>query len=675
MPFGLRQSEYNPKIGLCPLPNDIVETAKKKLKRDQDAWRDIYDKAGDDLHFLSDDEFAQWDEVDYKERSSTGRPALTIDQLGQFIHQVANDIRMNTPTINVLPSDAESSEETAEIFKGLIREIEYRSNADDVYDTASLSSVKCGIGFMRVDHEYEDEGFNQVLVIKRVVNPLSVWLDADSIECDGRDAKHATILQRMTVSKFKEMYPDFEPTCFESDSKEPQQLSDEQEITIAEHFYIDEALEEITSEDGKQTRTIQRKTVKRCKLSGQDILEETTFPGKYIPVVPVYGEESWVEGKRHLFSLIRKSKQAQKMFNYWKSLETELLMKAPQAPVMAAAGQIEDYAEDWKTPNKAMVLRYNPKDIDKNMVGPPVRLEPPTIPIGIVNASRQCVDDIKSTMGIYNAGLGQMDNAVSGIAIQKRQGEGDTATYHFADNLVRSITHVGRILVGCIPTIYDTPRVIQIIGAEEETKAVGVNGILAQDQPAPIDLTRGKYDVRVLTGASFTTKRQEAAQFLSQLVQTNPDFIKIMGDILFKNMDFSGAPAMAERIKKIMDPAILQEENGPDPMVLQLQQQLQQMQAMTASMQQQLNDKSTEYQLKAQAEANDADESKSKIEMQMLELSAKNDIAVAELKLKERELAIEEQKLALEALKLRSQDAQRIAATQAAPLNQEAQYA
>lgn len=647
--------------------SDIVETAKKRLKRDQDAWRDIYDKASDDLHFLSDDDFAQWDEKDYWERVRTNRPALTVDQLGQFIHQTANDIRMNTPTINVLPGDSDASEESAEVFKGLIREIEYRSNADDVYDNASLSSVKCGIGFMRVDHEYEPEGFNQVLVIKRVVNPLSVWLDADSIECDGRDAKHGTIIEQITVAKFKKLYPGFEPYSFESDSKE--KLTDESNVTIAEHFYIEEEQEEIKSNDGRQKRTISKRTVKRVKLSGKDVLEETTFPGQYIPIIPVYGEESWVDGERHLYSLIRKSKQAQKMFNYWKSLETELLMKAPQAPVMAAEGQIEEYAEDWKNPNKAMVLRYKVKDLEGNAVSPPQRLEPPTIPTGIVNASRMCVDDIKATMGIYNAGLGQIDNAISGVAIQGRKQEGDVATYHFADNLVRSITHVGRILVGAIPIIYDTPRIIQIIGSAEETKPIGVNGELAPEQPATVDLTRGKYDVRVVTGASFTTKRQEAAQFLSQLVQTNPDFIKIMGDILFKNMDFAGSQAMAERIKKIMDPAILNEDKV-DPAVIQLQQQLQQTQAMAAALQQQLNDKQAELSIKAQSEKNDAEESQAKIEMQLLELKSKNDIANAELAIKNRELAIKEQELVLKQQELQAMAMQRIAATNAAPKQQ-----
>lgn len=651
------------------MSDDIVEKAKKRLKRDQDAWSDIYEKAKEDLFFLSDDPLAQWDESDYKRRVNTRRPALTIDQLGQFIHQVANDIRMNTPTINILPSDSTASEETAEVYKGLIREIEYRSNADDVYDTAAYSSVKCSIGFMRVDHEYDGDDFNQVMRIKRVVNPMSCWIDADSVECDGRDAKHATIIEKITVSRFKELYPSFTPACFETANTDESKLTDENEISIAEHFYIEETPEEIKSETG-QTRKINRKIIHRCKLSGKDVLEETTFPGEYIPIVPVYGEEAWVDGKRQLYSLIRKSKQAQMMFNYWKSLETEILMGAPKAYVVAATGQIENYAEDWKNPDKSFALRYDPLVKDGVAIPPPQRMDAPQIPIGVVNASRQCVDDIKATMGIYNAGLGMVDNAISGVAIQGRKTEGDVATYHFADNLVRSITQIGRILVSAIPTIYDTPRVIKIIGIEEDSKDVGINGETTQEQPETIDLSRGKYDVRVITGASFTTKRQEAAQFLSQLVQTNPEFIKLMGDILFKNMDFAGAPAMAERIKKIMDPAIL-DENTVDPAVVQMQQQLQQTQAINAALQQQLNDKQAELSLKAQSEANDAKESKAKIDVQMYELKMKYDLGIAEITQKNRELELKEQELALKAKELQATAVQRMAAASAAPLMQE----
>lgn len=640
---------------------DTLDRAKQNFKADVSGWSDIYRKAKDDLQFISDDPYAQWDEADFQARVKSGRPALTIDQLGQFIHQTANDIRMNTPSVGVIPANSEASEDIAEVYKGLIREIEYYSNADDVYDTASLNAIRCGIGFIRVDFEYEEDGFDQRLCIKRVFNPLSVWIDSGSVECDGRDAKHATVIDKIKVSEFKRKYPDFAPVCFEDDDTNPDLRDAEDYISIAEYFEVDEEYETITSEDGETSREIVRKTVKRYIMSGQDILEESTFPGKYIPVIPVYGEEAWIEGKRHLFSLIRKSKSAQQMYNYWASLETELLQKAPQSPFIAAEGQVEDYAEDWKNPNKSMVLRYKPTDVNGQPVPPPQRQEPPTIPTGIVNARRAAIDDIKSTMGIYNAGLGQVSNETSGIAIQRRQQEGDVATFHFQDNLIRSITQLGRVLVSAIPEVYTGARVLRILGMEDEPMDVGINGALALEQPQTIDLAQGRYDIRVKTGGSYTTRRQEAAEFLTNLVNVSPDMMQIMGDLMFENMDFAGANVMAERMKKVVDPKFLKE--GEDPQVMAMQQQLEQMAMVIEQLQGQLDSKEAELSIKAQGEQNDLEESRTKAQIEYSKLGLDErkqetdaEIKAYELRLKEKELELKEAELLIEAQQRREID-------------------
>jgi len=635
---------------------DIIKSAQQKLKRDQEYWSEIYEKAKEDLHFLSDDPFAQWDEQDWTRRTQSGRPALTIDQLSQFVHQVANDIRMNTPTITCIPSK-DASVEDAEIFKGIIRHIEYESSADDAYDYGSNCSIKCSIGFIRVDNGYsyeDEESDEQSLFIKRVVNPLAVWLDCDSIEPDGSDAKHGTIIDRITVGEFKRLYPKFSPVSFESDEKSESNLKDDDFISVAEFFILEE--EEIEG----QTRTYKKYKVKRYKLSGQDILDETTFPGKYIPIIPVYGEEAWINGKRHLFSLIRKSKAAQQMFNYWASLETELLMKAPKAPIIAVGGTIEAYTEDWKNPDKAMVLRYDQMDADGNPAPRPERLEAPTIPTGIVNARRQAVDDIKATMGIYNASLGQRSNEQSGVAIAQRQQEGDVATYHFGDNLVKSITHVGRVLVCAIPEVYDTPRILNIIGEEDEPKQIGVNGMIVEGQEKPIDLKKGKYGVKVVTGAPFTTRRQEAAQFYSDLVTRQPELMTVMGDLMFKNMDFAGSQAMAKRMEKVIDPKFLDEQQA-DPEKQMMAQQLEQMQQVILQGQQemqalqaQLKDKQADLQLKAQSEMTDAQENQAKMEIQVLELQIKQQEFTQEMQLRQAELALKQRELDLKAQELQT---------------------
>lgn len=597
--------------------DDTLQKATKKYKKAVGAWTDIFERAREDLWFISDRPYAQWDQEQASDRINVGRPTLQIDQLGQFIHQVVNDIRMNTPTIKVIPDGDGSDVETAEIFEGLIKAIEYNSNADAAYDTAVDFSVKSSIGFIRVDHDYTaTTGFEQELLIKRVINPQSILFDPDSIEPDGSDGKFAFVLEDISLEQFRETYPDKNPISF-GDENPSKAIKDQDKITIAEYFCIEEeaktigqmangSIEEVKKgRKYKTQRSITKRTVLRYKLSGQDVLEETTFPGIYVPVVPVYGEEAWIEGVRGLYSLIRKSKGAQRMYNLWKSLETELLLKQQQAPVQAAVGQMEGFEDDWKKSDKAMVLYYHQKDANGDPAPPPQRLQPPTIPTGIVNAARETVDDIKATMGIYNASLGMKSNETSGVAINQRQKEGDVATFHFGDNLNRSISHVGKICVFAIPEVYDTPRVLKIVGQEDEIKMIAVNGAQpAEDQKRAFDLTQGRFNVRVVTGPSFTTQRQEAAAQYTQLIQAMPDLMPVIGDLVFKYQDTPGAQAISARLKKTIDPKFLDEETSPEAaQVQQLQGQLQQItqaaQQEIQQLNQQLADKQGDMQLKA----------------------------------------------------------------------------
>lgn len=647
--------------------SDIVKEALQKAEHAKDYWADAYRKAGEDIDFISDEPGAQWDSRDFDSRKRKNRPALTVDQLTQFVNQVSNDIRMNTPTINVIPHSGGADIETAEVYQGLTRDIEQDSSADDAYDYAVNMAVKCGIGFFRIDHKYAyDDSFDQKLCIERVVNSFSVLLDPASINPDGSDAKFAFVFDEVSEEEFKENWPGKNPVSFDSDD-DTDSGEDDKKITIAEYFRIDEedytlaqladgtTAEYADGMDAIATRPATRRIVRRYKLSGQDVLEEGTFPGKYIPLIPVYGEEAWNGGKRHLHSLIRKAKDPQRRYNYWCSVEAELLMKSPKSTIIAVGGTTEQYAQDYKDPDNAIVLRYDQTDAKGNPAPPPQMNPGPQIPAGIVNAMRQAADDIKATMGLYNSFLGQRSNETSGVAIQQRKMEGDRAIYHYGDNLTRAITHCGRVLVSAIPEIYNTPRIVRIVGKEDESTEIGINGMMAEGQERPFDLAKGQYSVKVTTGASFATMRQEAAEFFQQVIQSQPQLMEVAGDLMFKYMDFPGAQALSERMKKIMNPQFF-DDDGQDPQVMALQQQnqqlqqaMQQLQGEAQVIQQQLQDKQAEIQIKAQETALDAQEGQQKqaIEIQKLRLEeqkmqAEYEIKQAEIMLKERELDLKE---------------------------------
>jgi len=612
-------------------------------------WRDNYDNAHNDLEFLSDTPGAQWDSELYQQRVESGRPAVTIDQLDQFINQVANEVKANTPTINVYPGDEKGSQLMGDIFKGVVRAIEYNSGADDVYDTALVNSIRCSIGWLRVDHDYVEGTNLQELLLRRVTNPLSVFLDPESVDIDGSDAQFAFVEDELDQKSFKKRFPKANPISF----GETRECSKDENVKVVEFFEIVEESEEIEENGQLVGRSV--KKVKRLIMNGEAVIDEGYFPGKYIPLVPVYGNELWVKNKRVLMSLIRKAKEPQQMFNLWKSLETEILQKQPQAPIMVAEGQIEDYADDWSNPSKSMALRYRQTDSQDKPAPAPQRLLPPQVPAGIVNASMGARDDIKGTMGLYNASIGMVSNETSGIAISERKAQGQMATYQFGDNLFKSIAQVGRVLVYAIPDIYSEARVLRIIGKEDEPKIIGVNGQVVEGQPQTINLSKGVYEVRVTTGAPFSSLRQEAAQTLMQLLTANPQLMQVFGDLLFKNMDFPAAQDIAERIKKTMPPHILNE--GVTPEQAQIQQQMQQAQAVVTQLQEQMKVmaqklenkqaenqiKVGEAQLKAQSEAEKMEIEKAKLQLEVVERQREYEIKQQELAIKKEELEIKRQ--------------------------------
>lgn len=630
--------------------SDVLELAKERLTQAKAGWDKIYAKARNDLAFLSDDEFAQWDKGEADARRSVRRPVVEIDQLTQYIHQVSNDIRMNTPTIKVIPADSGSDIETAEIIEGRIKAIEYKSNADAAYDMAADFSIKSSIGFIRVDHRYvKEDGFEQELCIKRVVNPQAIMIDPDSIEPDGSDAKYGFVFEEISRKQFEKKYKGKAAVSF-GDELSTDKLGDQDMITIAEYFYLEDEEEEYgLLEDGttekasgkkyKRTRKIKKPRVMRCWVSGEDLLTEPSpFPGKYIPLVPVYGEEAWVNGKRHLFSLIRKAKSSAMMYNVLASSEIEILLKQQQAPIQAAVGQMRGFEEQWKNSDKAMVLYYHTTDANGVQVPPPQRLQPPIVSSGYASAKFDAENNIKKSLGMYSAALGKREGDSSGKALIQLEQSSDLATMHFGDNLIRSITHVGKIIVCALPEVEDTERVVQIIGKEDEIKQVGINGAMADKQKRTYDFGKGEWDVRVITGAAFTTQRQEAAQMYADLLGKMPDMMPIIGDLAFKYQDAPGAQAISNRLKKLVDPKLLEEsergdEAAIDPQVQALTAEATQVmevaQAEIQQLQQQLAKMEAETQtaeLKRQQDAVKSDIERLKKEQRIAELEIENQV-------------------------------------------------
>lgn len=589
--------------------DELLSIAKEQFERSVSAEQENRAYMLDDLRFraASPDNFYQWPDAIRNKREtdpSGQRPCLTINKIPQHVNQVTNDIRQNRPQIKVLPVDDKADPEVAEVLNGVFRHIQYASDADVAYDTAADNQVTAGVGYIRVLTDYvDDDSFDQDIKIKRIRNVFSVYMDPEINEPDGSDAKFCFVTEFLDKAEFEELYPDAIPQDWDTLGRgdDTQQWYFDDRVRIAEWWRVEQKKSKLflwasgqTTWDGDdpvQTGVAlaaekplkERESFKRIvmfrKICGHQVLEEQEWAGKFIPIARVVGNEYDIEGKLQVSGLVRNAKDAQRMYNYWASQEVEMLALAPKAPFVGAAGQFEGFEHTWKNANTVnyAYLEYNPivdTEGGQQAFAPPQRVSPPQPAPGIIQAKLGAADDIKSATGQYDASLGQRSNETSGKAIMARQHEGDIGTYHYGDNLSRALRYVGRIILDLLPKIYDTKRIARIIGEDDEvdTATLDPNAPQAvtktQDDQGAIQKiynpTIGKYDVAVVTGPSYTTKRQEAAEAMSQMVQGNPQLWGVIGDLLVRNMDWPGADEMAKRLKATLVPAVQKADEGDD---------------------------------------------------------------------------------------------------------------
>ena len=464
---------------------DILSTARHRMEIAIGALSESREDELNDLKFYagSPDNQWQWPADVLATRGAVqgqtinARPCLTINKLPQHVHQVTNDMRQNRPGAKVIPVNDKADIKVAEVFNGMIRHIEYISDADVVYDTACENQVAYGEGYIRILTDYCDpNSFEQDIKIGRVRNSFSVYMDPTIQDPTGADAKWCFVTEDIPTDDYHRLYPDAAPiTTLQSLGVGDQNLSQwvyEETVRVADYYYVDYDKKRLNLYPGnttafegsredkllrdqfgapKRTRMVQNPVIRYCKINGYEILEENVWAGQWIPVIRVVGNEFEVEGRLYVSGLVRNAKDAQRMYNYWVSQEAEMLALAPKAPFIGYGGQFEGYEDKWKTANTNNwpYLEVNPDVTDgQGAVLPlPQRAQPPMASSGLLQAKAGASEDIKSTTGQYNASLGMGSNERSGKAILARQKEGDVGTYHYGDNLARAVRHVARQLV------------------------------------------------------------------------------------------------------------------------------------------------------------------------------------------------------------------------------------
>ena len=658
----------------------FLELARKRFKRAMEMDEDNRRHALECLRFRN---LEQWDDQAKRARENDpegARPCIVMDKTNQYLNQLINDYRQNRPGIKVRPVDDRGDKEVAEIFQGVIRHIEDKSWASAAYENAYENSADGGFGYIRVLTEYCDEmSADQDIRIAKVMNRFTILLDPDR-EMPHRPPEWGFVIDKVLREDFKEEYPDADEMNYSTSDQVFKDWCFKDYLIIAEYFYTEKERKKVCYwPDGSHSfkgdpryagltpvseRDTVVKAIKWAKITGADILEERDWPGAYVPIIEFVGTELNIEGKSVKSGLLKGSMTPQIIHNYAASSFIESIGMAPRSPWTVPEQTLDKYGELYRTANRRAIsaLPYVSYDDENRPLNQPTRIPPAGLSVGWLQAMQTSEHDIQASMGTYaNTSLGQGD-AQSGKQEMLQQRRGDTANFHYADNASRSIGFCGTVLIDLIPKIIDTRRVLRIIGEDGESDQVEIDPNQEEavrkvsDDAGAVkkiyNLGVGKYDLTVSVGPSYSSKRLEASEFLSNAASTakDPTTAMVMNYLAIKNNDWAGADEASKMLKKML-PAELkgdEEENEDGPKVetprgpVSLQEAGQIIAQLEQSMQQaqQVIEKADIMSKQAEAQKAQADEARAHLERER-EAHAQNK-TMRELELEERKVGISE---------------------------------
>jgi len=555
----------------------LLEKAREHYKILSAAESDIKDAFIKDMKFAFNIGSGQWDEADVTARDEEGRPHLTMNKLSKFVAQVVNAEKGLPNTDDIIPVDDKGDIQVARIYNELIQDIEYRSEAEDVYSMAAEHAAGGGFGYWRILTEYCADGFDQEIKIKPIKNPCMVSLDPKG--------NFAFIREALSEEEFKEQYPESEMTDFESYSgNEDYELwYQDNKVFIAEYFVkvpkekeIVEIQNPVTGETGVaekidehqfdnlkilRTRKVQTYEIKWYKISGTEILDEGIWPGTEIPIVEVSGHEIHLLGKTYKKSLITDAKDGQRGYNYWLTSLTEKVALAPKAPFIVTPQQIKGFEDDWRNANikNLPYLQVNPGGQSLPQRTPVAPVDP-----GAMTLIQLFDNNIKDIMGMYESSLGMQSNERSGKAINARNSRSDLGVYSFQENLRKAKIKTKKILIELIPKIYDNARIIRLRGVDQNIQInypVMING-----QPAIFnDLSKGRYDIRVRSAGSPSRRQQTADNIIQAMQYAGPQYAPVLLPLLMKYLDVPGSEEIAGAIMQAIQSQSQAQSPGGQP--------------------------------------------------------------------------------------------------------------
>lgn len=578
----------------------ILTEVKERWTLCQEWYGNAWAKFNQDLRFRHGDAENgwQWPDGIRRAREFDRRPCLTMNLVRQHNFQISNTQKQKRAGVKVIATGGPATQESAKIFKGLIRDIEYKSQAQDIYGRAGEFQVDGGIGWWRIVTEYcDDDSMDLTARLLPVNDPLSVVLDPDAQAKDKRDAKYGFVFDLVPDKQLLKAYPRLKGKVNDlsvANAGIYSNWSKSGHTWICEYFrkvakadklfsFIDptsgmrklirksalpdEVVESVADHPLTQVRDIFPEEIEWVLVIGDRVVDKTLWPGKFIPLIPVLGEEVIVDGLYDCKGHTRAMKDAQRMFNYNASSQVEFVALQGKTPWIAAAQAVEGNLEMWQSANVVnhSVLIYNALDDEfpEKVIPPPQRTEPPNASPAYQTGMETAFNQMMMTSGQWQNAMGMGGNERTGAAINGRLDVADNATFHFEDNYASALRFTGEQLIDLIPRIYTRKKAMMILaedGSDLEVeidpaaKQAFVQQMNHQGQvlKSIFNPNIGSYGIAADVGPSYASKQRETADKLTLVLTQAPTLVPIIGDLLLRALDFDEAQEAAARLKRMI---------------------------------------------------------------------------------------------------------------------------
>ena len=628
---------------------DPIAEAQSLYQDALDASRDQRRQIGEDLAFSDPADPQQWEDTIKRQRETDPggvRPCYVFDQCGQYVSNVAGQVEQNPPAMHALPVGDGADKKVAEKLDGFFRHIEHTSRAGQHYARALTSAARAGVGYLVVRPEYVNRALNwQEPRIGSEGDPLRVVLDPWSVELDGSDANFGFLLTPISHREWDRQFKGKDKVSFADPDRNT--VRDEREsILIAEGWRKESATKNMIvflGADGDETALEEADYWEACKRAGQQLpvkgtykdkvtcvkwarmsgadylSEETEYPASGIGIVPVYGYVGWSEGRMHYCGIPRRAMNPQRSYNYHMSEMHAFMGQAPKSPWIAAAAAIRGYEQLWDRAgvDSRAYLPVNHVDESGNPIPAPVRMPHAVNLQNHIQGAEQAIHDIQASLGMYQASLGAPSNESSGVAIDARKQQGEAATAHFPSHLAAGLGQAGKLCMEMIPRLIDTKRQLRILSIDQTSSAITIDPQQAEalketDQGLVINPNVGRYDVRVVVGASFATQRTQAQAAFTEMMHANPALAPALAPLWAQTLDIPHADKLAQVLTAVAPPevkAVLNPESDKQPQTADLMAKITQLQQGLQEAIQHAQDAQQEADsLQAEKDAREADE-------------------------------------------------------------------